>query len=252
MKSVVETVTDELALQIASGAYAPGDRLPSVRRLAELYGLNPSTVQIVLGRLQSSGFVEPHQGIGFVVRDIQLYGGIETWRIIFQFAQRMPERASTILGDVLELRRALLGQTLRAIAAAPRRYEVAAVRRAVDRLRSLIAAEPADLLEIARAELHAFRVLTTVNRHTVVTAVLNSIGEIYLSEPAVIAAMYVRPADHVRMWDPFLTRWEEGAITAGDVAIVIEQLTAFDAGVVARFTELLAGAPAAPKPPRRR
>lgn len=243
MKSVVETVTDELALQIASGAYAPGDRLPSVRRLAELYGLNPSTVQIVLGRLQSSGFVEPHQGIGFVVRDIQLYGGIETWRIIFQFAQRMPERASTILGDVLELRRALLGQTLRAIAA---------VRRAVDRLRSLIAAEPADLLEIARAELHAFRVLTTVNRHTVVTAVLNSIGEIYLSEPAVIAAMYVRPADHVRMWDPFLTRWEEGAITAGDVAIVIEQLTAFDAGVVARFTELLAGAPAAPKPPRRR
>jgi len=76
------------------GRYRAGERLPSVRDLAQAFGINPSTVQVVLGRLQTSGFVSGHPRLGFVVRDIEQLGGIATWRYVFRFA---PIRALIVL-----------------------------------------------------------------------------------------------------------------------------------------------------------
>ena len=52
---------------IESGALEPGDRLPSVRVLAEAAGVNVNTARAVYGRLEQSGLIRSEQGRGTFV-----------------------------------------------------------------------------------------------------------------------------------------------------------------------------------------
>ena len=49
---------------LAAGALAAGDRLPSVRELAEAAGVNVNTARAVYARLESEGIVRSEQGRG--------------------------------------------------------------------------------------------------------------------------------------------------------------------------------------------
>jgi DNA-binding transcriptional MocR family regulator len=58
--------------QIANRALAPGDRLPSVRRFAEIMGASPSTVVEAYDRLVAEGVVRARRGSGFYVTGTNL------------------------------------------------------------------------------------------------------------------------------------------------------------------------------------
>ena len=238
-RSRVDTATDLLALRIASGTYRPGELLPSVRSLAKSLAINPSTVQVVLARLSSLGFVEARRGVGVAVRDIRRDGGIETWGYVFRFAQQLPERAARVFADLLALRRTLVVDMLRAIARNPKRYPREGTRRAVEQLALLVVAGENDLYSLARVEIDAFRELTLSIGQSAATAVLNSIGEIYLSEPAAMRAMYENPALHVSMWKLLLDEWDAGGLTDATADRVRDWLTTFDAAVVERYAASL-------------
>jgi DNA-binding transcriptional regulator YhcF (GntR family) len=61
-----------LRTRIASGELAAGARLPGIRELAELAGVNINTVRAVLSRLEEQGFVTTHHGRGsFVMENAQ-------------------------------------------------------------------------------------------------------------------------------------------------------------------------------------
>jgi DNA-binding transcriptional regulator YhcF (GntR family) len=71
---------------ITSGRLHSGEQLPSVRRLAEVAGVNVNTVRSVYERLEGEGFVRTHHGRGtFVAENVpqlepnafatRLYGG---------------------------------------------------------------------------------------------------------------------------------------------------------------------------------
>ena len=53
--------------QICRGDYEPGKLLPSVRTLAQTYGLSDGTVKHALGELRAEGLVEPAAGRGWYV-----------------------------------------------------------------------------------------------------------------------------------------------------------------------------------------
>jgi DNA-binding transcriptional regulator YhcF (GntR family) len=63
-----EQVRTQLAAQVASGALAPGTRLPPVRALAEELGLAANTVARVYKELEADGVVETRGRNGTVVR----------------------------------------------------------------------------------------------------------------------------------------------------------------------------------------
>ena len=54
---------------IVSGRLRPGERLPSVRRLAEVAGVNVNTVRAVYERLEGEGFVSTQHGRGTFVAE---------------------------------------------------------------------------------------------------------------------------------------------------------------------------------------
>lgn len=67
------TIAQELALsierQIQEGAYAKGEKLPSLRALAELHGYSKNTVVAAFETLVGRGVIEPRRGSGYYVSE---------------------------------------------------------------------------------------------------------------------------------------------------------------------------------------
>src|SRR5256885_14681657 len=62
-----EKLADLIGQQIADGVYRPGDKLPSLRELAQLHRYAKNTVVSAFDLLVSRGIVEPRRGSGFYV-----------------------------------------------------------------------------------------------------------------------------------------------------------------------------------------
>ena len=62
-------LTEQLTRRILSGQYAVGERLPSVRELAEEAGVNPNTMQRALSQLELDGLATSNRTAGRMVTD---------------------------------------------------------------------------------------------------------------------------------------------------------------------------------------
>jgi GntR family transcriptional regulator len=60
-------LSSRIASAVRDGRLGPGDRLPSVRELAESAGVNVNTARAVYARLESEGIVRSEQGRGTFV-----------------------------------------------------------------------------------------------------------------------------------------------------------------------------------------
>jgi len=54
---------------VLSGRWKPGDRIPSIRELAESIEVNPNTVVRTYAYLQDQGIVQNQRGIGYFLSD---------------------------------------------------------------------------------------------------------------------------------------------------------------------------------------
>jgi GntR family transcriptional regulator len=59
-----------LRARIGDGRLAPGQRLPGVRELAELVGINANTARSVYQRLEQEGLISSRQGTGTFVASV--------------------------------------------------------------------------------------------------------------------------------------------------------------------------------------
>lgn len=67
---IFEQIASMMKADIASGALAPGARVPPVRELAQEYGANPNTVQRALAGLEQEGLMYAERTAGrFVTED---------------------------------------------------------------------------------------------------------------------------------------------------------------------------------------
>ncbi len=64
-------ICNTIKLQIITGQLKIGDRLPSVRDLADIAGVNPNTIQRALSDLENQGFVYSKRTSGRFVTDNQ-------------------------------------------------------------------------------------------------------------------------------------------------------------------------------------
>jgi DNA-binding FadR family transcriptional regulator len=71
-----EAVYDEIRRRVVEGEWAPGDRLPSERSLAEQLDIGRTALRQVLGRLVTEGVVERHQRSAYRVPRTMLEGSV--------------------------------------------------------------------------------------------------------------------------------------------------------------------------------
>lgn len=78
-RPIYAQLLERIQLQIVSGIYGPGDKLPSVRELAATASVNPNTMQKAFTELERSGLIITRRTSGrFVTEDIQMITQIRT------------------------------------------------------------------------------------------------------------------------------------------------------------------------------
>ncbi len=69
-RPIYAQIIERVQLDIVTGRYAPGSRLPSVRELAAQAAVNPNTMQKALSELERSGLIYAQRTSGrFVTED---------------------------------------------------------------------------------------------------------------------------------------------------------------------------------------
>jgi len=66
-RPIVRQIIDAIRRQISTGELSVGDKLPSVRGLAQQLGINPNTVSKSYAQLAAEGWLESRSGLGLFV-----------------------------------------------------------------------------------------------------------------------------------------------------------------------------------------
>ncbi len=252
-RTVVADVADELARRVVRGDYSPGDLMLSVRQVAEEFETNRATAQLILGRLESHGFVDAHRGRGFAIRDVREEGGVEVYRRLFRLSMPSPESPSpefavAMFGDIVEMERRIVHDVLASslasagTASAHPRSGHAALVSDINILESFARQDNPDLPRVLAAEVALVRRLLSAQGRGMQRAVLNTIGEMIGEVPEAVAAYYVSgPSLHVLAWRAMAAVWDAGVPPSPTQVMLFEDLFArFHERVVDRFRVLLA------------
>ncbi|MFL6120899.1 FadR/GntR family transcriptional regulator [Actinophytocola sp.] len=112
-RSVPDEVFDQIIDDVVSGEFAPGESLPSERKLAEVLGVSRPAVREALQRVAQAGLVEVRQGDATTVRDFRRHASLDLLpRLLFPRAELDPGVARSVLEA-----RLLVGPKVAALAA---------------------------------------------------------------------------------------------------------------------------------------
>ena len=105
---ITRQIMDQIRTHCATGTLGPGDRLPSVRTLAQDLAVNQNTILRVYERLTAEGLLERRHGDGTYVAGKLPAGQIKAQRdLLRQETQRLVRRAVS-LGVARDELRALI------------------------------------------------------------------------------------------------------------------------------------------------
>ena len=92
---VYRQILDQIKYYVASGILKPGDRLPSIRELAQTLAVNPTTVVRVYADLEHEGVIEMHHGRGaFVTARSFRMSSAQRERKLHELARRLVVEAA--------------------------------------------------------------------------------------------------------------------------------------------------------------
>jgi GntR family transcriptional repressor for pyruvate dehydrogenase complex len=112
-RSVPDEVFDQIIDDVVSGEFAPGESLPSERKLAEVLGVSRPAVREALQRVAQAGLVEVRQGDATTVRDFRRHASLDLLpRLLLPRGELDPGVARSVLEA-----RLLVGPKVAALAA---------------------------------------------------------------------------------------------------------------------------------------
>lgn len=68
-ESLTDRLVQRISVDISSGKYGPGQKLPTEREFIEIYGVSRSVVREAIASLKSDGLLQSKQGVGVFVSD---------------------------------------------------------------------------------------------------------------------------------------------------------------------------------------
>jgi GntR family transcriptional regulator len=114
---ITRQIADQIRSHSATGALAPGDRLPSVRQLARELAVNPNTILHVYERLTAEGLLERRQGDGTYLSQSLSPARVKAQRqLLISDIDRLTHRAADLSVAPEEVHK-LLNESLARVAA---------------------------------------------------------------------------------------------------------------------------------------
>ena len=102
-KSLTETIIEEMKISILSGEYEPGEKLPTLRELADIYNVSRSVINAVVVDLESNGYIKVVPTKWMEVADWRNEGNLSILSDLVQFGLLDADQ----LNDLLEARKFL-------------------------------------------------------------------------------------------------------------------------------------------------
>jgi DNA-binding FadR family transcriptional regulator len=195
-RALPDEVAARIQAQILDGSFAPGDRLPPERELAQTLNVNRSSVREALKKLEQLRLVDIQQGSGTRVKDSQHASFEVVWEMLFEGGR--PNLAR--IRDLLELREALLPGVLRL---ALERASDAELEAGVTELRR--AADPALSSDEFLSALRDLQVVLARLTHNRVLVILANSMTRFLAERGLRRDLLALAADRPRL-RPLLAR----------------------------------------------
>ena len=112
-RSVPDDVFDQVLAEVVEGEIAPGEQLPSERRLAEVLGVSRPAVREALQRMTQTRLLEVRHGGATTVRDFRRFAGLD---LLPQLLVRRGQLDPAVARSILEARLAV-GPSVAALAA---------------------------------------------------------------------------------------------------------------------------------------
>jgi len=179
---VSDQVFARLIEPIFSGAYAPGEKLPTQRALAADLEVNMASVREAVKRLEQLRLVEVRQGDAMRVRDWRADAGLDVV-VHLLFAAGGLDRPTFLA--VLEARRLMLAEAARL--AAQQRTEAQAKR--LEGLAKSFAAAEAEPAAAQRIDLAFMTELVEASHNVVFVLILNTVRRLYLDNAHLFGAL---------------------------------------------------------------
>jgi GntR family transcriptional repressor for pyruvate dehydrogenase complex len=175
--------------QILSGAYAPGEKLPTQRALAAELDVNMASIREAVKRLEQLRLVEVRHGDAMRVRDWRADGGLD---VVAHVLFRAGGLDRGTLGSLLEARRLMLAEAARLAAARRSSAQAERIEDVAERIRAAVDPAAAQALDW---ELMAL--IVDASGNVVFQLILNSIRQLYLEHATLFRAV-VADLDELR------------------------------------------------------
>ena len=99
-RPIYAQIIERVQLDIITGRYKPGEKLPSVRELASEVAVNPNTMQKALSELEQSGLLYTQRTSGrFITEDTELIHRIKNDLATMQVREFIRKMRQIGLGD---------------------------------------------------------------------------------------------------------------------------------------------------------
>ncbi len=180
-QSVPDQIFESTCRAILTGQYAPGEKLPTQRRLAQEYGVNMATVREAVKKLEQLRLVEVRQGDAMRVRDWRRYGSLD---VVAHMLFGMGAFDREVFTNVLEARRLLLTECARLTA--ERRDDAQAAK--LSSIAAAIAAESDDGAA-QTMDWEFYEELAEASGNLVFSLILNTTRDLYLSNAALFRSV---------------------------------------------------------------
>ncbi|GAB5543787.1 MAG: hypothetical protein SangKO_035470 [Sandaracinaceae bacterium] len=146
-KRAVEEAADQIREDILTGRHEAGTRLPGERELSTQLGVSRLTLRSAIARLEGEGLVRAVHGSGNLVLPYREHGGIELLGYLAELSLKGRALDVGVLGELLELRRAIAIEALGLAAERGTDEEIANLRAHVEAQREVVD-RPRELMEM--------------------------------------------------------------------------------------------------------
>lgn len=110
---IYRQIVEQVRRHVASGHWAAGHELPSVRAVAQEHAINPMTVSKAYSLLEAEGLLERRRGMGMVVAALQPSSGPAQRLALLEPALQAAAQQAAQLGLSAEQAQRLFAQCLR-------------------------------------------------------------------------------------------------------------------------------------------
>jgi DNA-binding FadR family transcriptional regulator len=204
-------IADELSRRVLREEFAPGSRLPSVRKLAAGYGVNVSTSERVLLVVQERGLAVAKDCEGIEVQDPAVTGGTALSPFLRESEGTM-DRAVELVFDALVARRLLAVSVLGLLAEQAAETYLSTVENAVETFAKVVDHSPSDLVELSRTETGIIRALLLTTNRPAILAIFNDITVMLATNASALAAIYANPDLTLAAWRALVQKAQTGDI----------------------------------------